>query len=603
MIDPRRRTGSLFRKIMISFCLIMLCSSIVAGLFIYRSNQSLFEEEVTSQFNKTNELMMQILTQKVKEIERITQLIVFQPSVVSILTRSGKTDRERSNLVEEGENTEEDPLYIELAKMYDSVSQFKLDVPYIRSMFIYNLENINYYNANESAIVMLEPSIKEYIDQKLEGTNGALIWMRLNLASRADASGSRTMIVAARQMKSTWQETYGTLILVLDEAFFGDMVQDLKETATRMYLLNREGSLLFADSKEGYEAKIPLMDEQEDKARMRVDEDNYLFVKNESGAGQMTLVSGLSLKEIERKNEEIFRIIVLSGMISMALTVALLALANVRLLRPLRELVFSMRKIRLGQLKTRIEVRSTDELAYLGESFNDMLDHIDQLINEVFIKQLREKEAELRALQAQLNPHFLYNIFNEIYWKLYKQNVRDTAGIIKSLSDILRYSLQSAERPTTLKEELKQIQSYIDIQMELFHPDLLLNMEVDDDTLQCEIQRLILQPVIENVFVHAFTGLGTEGHKMSPDRLDIYIFKQDDRLRIDISDNGVGLPQTVLSKLQAEGGEHQDRLGIQLVKRRIELVYGSPYSLRFESEEGTGTTASYYLPFIQGGAS
>lgn len=259
--------------------------------------------------------------------------------------------------------------------------------------------------------------------------------------------------------------------------------------------------------------------------------------------------------------------------------------------------------IRLGQLKTRMEVRSADELAYLGESFNDMLDHIDQLINEVLIKQLREKEAELRALQAQLNPHFLYNIFNEIYWKLYKQNVRDTAAIIKSLSDILRYSLQSAERPTTLKEELKQIQSYIDIQMELFHPDLLLNMEVDDDTLQCEIQRLILQPVIENVFVHAFTGLGTEGQKMTPDRLDIYIYKQDDRLRIDISDNGVGLPQTVLGKLQAEGGEHQDRLGIQLVKRRIELVYGSPYSLRFESEEGIGTTASYYLPFIQGGAS
>src|SRR5690606_33756555 len=125
-------------------------------------------------------------------------------------------------------------------------------------------------------------------------------------------------------------------------------------------------------------------------------------------------------------------------------------------------------------------------------------------IRKVYIKQMSEREAELKLLQAQLNPHFLYNIFDEIYWKLYNQNVIDTAVIIKSLSDILRYSLRNVQQPTTLREELVQVRNYLNIQIELFHENLEYQIKIEDELMDCQIIRLVIQPIIENVFVHAF---------------------------------------------------------------------------------------------------
>ncbi|MEK3722752.1 cache domain-containing sensor histidine kinase [Paenibacillus sp. FSL H8-0034] len=572
-------TRSLVVKLIVSFSLIIIVTSLLTGAMIYYSNQALFQNEIKSQFFKTNEQTMERLSLKIQEVERITQSIVFQPSVTAILTSSTAA--------------REVPPYSELQQMYDLVSQARLDAPYLRAMFIYNLNGDNYYNANNGAIAMLEPSARQHIEQQLEGSNGALVWLRLKLASSADPEGVRSMIVAARQMKSTWQETYGTLILVLDESFFYEVTRELEGATGQVYLLDRKNRLLFTEQNTPDPSAIPLQFTDDISAITMTGQGKYLFVRKESASVHFKLISGLSLKEIEKKNADIFKMIAFSGLISIVLTGLLLSIVSARLLHPLNELVISMRKIRTGQLKTRIVVRTRDELAFLGESFNDMIDHINTLINEVYVKQLREKEAELRALQAQLNPHFLYNIFNEIYWKLYVQNVRDTAAIIKSLSTILRYSLKPIEQATTLKEELEQIHNYINIQMELFHPDLELLMDIDPLVLPNEIQRLILQPTIENIFVHAFT-LRTNVDKK---RLTIHAYEQENVLCIDITDNGKGIPSPLLHKLQQpDRDNHREHLGIQNVKRRIELVYGSPFGLQLLSVEGAGTTASYLLP-------
>jgi two-component system sensor histidine kinase YesM len=575
-------TRRLVVKLILSFSLIIITTSSITGAMIYRSNQALFQEEVKSQFFKTNEQTMERLSQKIREVERITQSIVFQPTVVSILT-SSTTTKEINKI----------PPYSELQQMYDLVSQAKLDAPNLRAMFIYNLHGDNYYSSNYGAITTLEPTVQSHIEQQLIDSNGALVWLRLKLASTADPEGYRSMIVAARQMKSTWQETYGTLVLVLDEAFFSDVTRELEGDTGKVYLLDRKNRLLYTEQQSSDITEIPLQYSEEISSILTTGQGKYIFVKKESASVHFKLVSGLSLQEMDKKNVDIFKMIAFSGFVSILLTGLLLSIVSARLLRPLNELVISMRKIRSGQLKTRIVVRTQDELAFLGETFNDMIDHINTLINEVFLKQLREKEAELRALQAQLNPHFLYNIFNEIYWKLYVQNVKDTAGIIKSLSNILRYSLKPIELATTLKDELEQINSYINIQMELFHPDLELQMHIEEQPLPNEIQRLILQPTIENVFVHAFT------HKTNLDkkRLTIHAYQKEDMLRIDVTDNGKGIPPQMLQELQALGIDSpREHLGIQNVKRRIELVHGPAFGLQFSSDVGVGTTVSYFLP-------
>ncbi|GMK47974.1 sensor histidine kinase [Paenibacillus glycanilyticus] len=579
-------TRSLVVKLILSLSLIVILTSSITGIIVYRSNQNMFREEIRSQFLQNNKQALQRINQNIHEVERISQSIVFHPTVVKILTNS---------LNNEGKVEQ-------LQLMYDMVSQAKLDAPHIRAMFIFNLRGDSYYNANYGAVSMLDKPTRSIINQELEGTNGALTWFRLKLTSSADPSGYRYMIIAARVMKSTYQETYGTLVLVLDEGFFSEVIDDIGQTGGIVYLLDRKDRLLFsqrsqddATAETDYPDSIPLQHDQEERASVvqSTAQGNYLFVKNISDSGIFKLISGLGLSALDKRNADILKTIAISGLSSILLTGLLLTLTSTRLLRPLGNLVSGMRRLRSGQMNARVEVRSKDELAFLGESFNDMADNIQKLIDEVLLKQLREKEAELRAIQAQLNPHFLYNILNEIYWKLYLQNAKDTAGIIQSLSKILQYSLKPIEQPSTLREELEQLRSYINIQMSLFHPDLELDIQTDEQLLGMEMQRLLLQPAVENVFVHAFADKTKADKKL----LRIHVYQEQEHLRVDVTDNGKGIEPETLLKLEAgERDVHGNHLGIHNVERRIQLVYGAPYGLRFESRPNAGTTVSFILP-------
>ncbi|NIK69102.1 histidine kinase [Paenibacillus sp. BK720] len=579
-------TRSLVVKLILSLSLIVILTSSITGIIVYRSNQNMFREEIRSQFLQNNKQALQRINQNIHEVERISQSIVFHPTVVKILTNSLNNE----DKVEQ------------LQLMYDMVSQAKLDAPHIRAMFIFNLRGDSYYNANYGAVSMLDKPTRSIINQELEGTNGALTWFRLKLVSSADPSGYRYMIIAARQMKSTFQETYGTLVLVLDEGFFSEVIDDIGQDDGIVYLLDRKDRLLFsqrsqddASAESDYPETIPLQHDREERASIvqSTDRGNYLFVKNTSDSGIFKLISGLGLSALDKRNADILKTIAISGLSSILLTGLLLTLTSTRLLRPLGNLVSGMRRLRSGQMNTRVEVRSKDELAFLGESFNDMADNIQTLVDEVLLKQLREKEAELRAIQAQLNPHFLYNILNEIYWKLYLQNAKDTAGIIQSLSKILQYSLKPIQQPSTLREELEQLRSYINIQMSLFHPDLELDIRTDEHLLCMEMQRLLLQPAVENVFVHAFADKTKADKKL----LRIHVYREQEHLRVDVTDNGKGIEPEMLRKLAAgERDVHGNHLGIHNVERRIQLVYGTPYGLRFESWPDAGTTVSFILP-------
>ncbi|GLX67223.1 sensor histidine kinase [Paenibacillus glycanilyticus] len=581
-------TKSLVVKLILSLSLIVILTSSITGIIVYRSNQKMFREEIRSQFLQNNKQALQRINQNIHEVERSSQTIVFHPTVVSILTKS-LTNEDRVE---------------QLQLMYDMVSQVKLDAPHVRAMFIYNLRGESYYNANFGAVSMLDQSTRSRINEELEGTNGALTWFRMKLKSTADPSGYRNMVIAARQMKSTYQETYGTLVLVLDEGFFSEVIDDIGEDNNIIYLLDNKDRLLFSEKNEDdldYEPDvIPLQHEENEQTSViqATDQGNYLFVKNISDSGVFKLISGLGLNALDKRNADILKTIAISGLSSILLTGLLLTLTSTRLLRPLGNLVSGMRRLRSGQMNARVEVRSKDELAFLGESFNDMADHIQTLIDEVLLKQLREKEAELRAIQAQLNPHFLYNILNEIYWKLYLQNAKDTAGVIQSLSKILQYSLKPIEQPSTLREELEQLRSYINIQMALFHPDLELDMQTDEHLLGIDMQRLLLQPAVENVFVHAFADKTTADKKL----LRIHVYQEQEHLRVDVTDNGKGIKPERLRQLEAgERDPHGNHLGIHNVERRIQLVYGAPYGLQFVSEADAGTTVSFILPISKEG--
>ncbi|SDN33203.1 two-component system, sensor histidine kinase YesM [Paenibacillus sp. yr247] len=571
-------------KLILSLSLIILLAFGVTGYLTYTYNLKLFEEEISKQFSRTNEEALAKMELKVQEIVRVSQTVVFNPQIEKLIRR-----------INSQEDTDAFNLYYDKKQIEEQIFQIKSDAPYITGMYLYDLNgNPSYFSYTTSSINNMDASTFQTIQSKLSNTYGNLAWMSMSLPSSIEPSGFRKTIIIARLMKNSSLNTYGVLVMAVDESFFASSLKELTKDGTgEVYLFNENKELLYSNSlQETAEKEQQLRNLNETQVM-----NNHLYVQGESKATSFKLVSSTSLSEIQAKNKDLSKRIVYTGLISILLTSVLIVLSTGKLLRPLKDLLLGLRKVRSGDFDTRIEIRTKDELAYIAESFNAMAEQVGRLIKEVYLTQLSEREAELKALQVQLNPHFLHNMFNEIYWKLYLQNEKETAALIATISEMLKYSLMPVRTLTTVREEFQQIRNYVKLQTELFETDLETIIQADEQILDSEIMRFLLQPLVENVFVHGFRN------KVSHKVLLIRARNNDGFLEIEVTDNGCGMDETAISLLLGPKGtslpqrsDGRESLGVRSVVRRIELVYGQPYRLEVSSVVDSGTTMRLILP-------
>ncbi|KRF05972.1 hypothetical protein ASG89_19690 [Paenibacillus sp. Soil766] len=572
-------------KLILSLSIIILLAFCLTGYLTYRYNLKLFEEEISKQFTSTNEEALAKLDLKVQEVVRISQTVVFNPSIEKVISRI--------NLNEDSDAFDR---YYDKKLIEDQVYQLKSDAPYITGMYLYDLNgNPSYFSYTTAAINVPDENVFKVIRSKISDTSGDLVWISVPLASSIEPSGYRNTIIVARFMKNSSLTTYGVLVMAFDESFFSGSLKELTKAGQgQVYLFNKNRELLFTNSPVQLN-QLSLLQNMNSTQLM----EHHLYVQGESEVTNFKLVSGTSLTEIQSRSRDLFKMIVYSGLVSIILASVLIVLSTGNLLRPLKDLMLGLRKVRSGDFDARIEIRTHDELAYMGESFNAMAEQVGRLIKEVYLTQLSEKEAELKALQAQLNPHFLHNMFNEIYWKLYLQDETETAALIAAISEMLKYSLMPVRTLTTVKEEFQQIRNYLKIQKELFEKDLETIIQLDEDVMDVQVMRSLLQPLVENVFMHAFRNMVS--HKV----LIIKASSRGDYLEIDVTDNGCGMDEKAISQILGVQGtslpyrtDGRESLGVRSVVRRIELVYGPPFRMEIASVIGSGTNMRLILPLL-----
>lgn len=562
----------------------------IAGYWTYNSNQKLFREEMSKQISITNQEALAKLELRVQEMKRISQTIVFNPEIEEMIRRYNEyrhSDRYR--------------MYLEMGKIDDLINQLKSDAPYITGLYMFDLSGQSvYYRYNTPSIETLNTSTFRSIRTKIEPTSGELVWMNMPMPSSIEPTGMRNTIVAARWMKNSQLQKYGILVVMIDESLLSSNLKELmKDGQGKVFLFNRRNELLYSNDKLVSKENLDEIRQQSDNQVIG----DYLFVRNES-VNRLTdsflLVSAKSMNGIKARNKELFDRLLLTGLLIALITSLSIAFAMKRLLRPIGDLLSGLQRLRSGKFETRIAVRSNDEIAFIGESFNAMAQHVEQLIKKVYLTQLSERDAELKALQSQLNPHFLHNFFNEIYWKLEEKGDNDTAELIAAVAGMLRHSLMPVRLPTTVREEIAQIQNYVKVQAELFETELSFKLDVEDSVLGYEMMRALFQPLVENVFMHAFRN------KISDKLLHVKVWRDDDFLRIDITDNGCGMAKSLQGKLLDEAdmlreddGGRRESLGVRSVARRIELLYGTPFRMEMDSELNVGTRIRIYLPARQ----
>jgi two-component system sensor histidine kinase YesM len=270
-----------------------------------------------------------------------------------------------------------------------------------------------------------------------------------------------------------------------------------------------------------------------------------------------------------------------------------------QILRPIDKLQRYMKNVDYSKNIQLVRSLGNNEFAILAHNFNDMLGRLRRLGDQIKEKEIegldlekRKKEAQLTALQSQMNPHFLYNIFTSINM-LVKGNQNDKASeMINATGKLLRFGLYRGDQIITVEEELEHVSAYIRVQGIRYKDRVQVIREWDDSIHQFRMPKFIIQPLVENVFEHASSRL-----KTLVLHIRIYI-KDDHDLVIEIEDNGIGLNGEQLEALQLRLNrlEPSEHIGLQNVQERIQLFYGSSYGLTIESVKEQGTKVIVRLP-------
>ena len=304
-------------------------------------------------------------------------------------------------------------------------------------------------------------------------------------------------------------------------------------------------------------------------------------------------------KEVNSVNNYTLIIVFLCLLFSLPLIILVSSL----LTAPIKKLLKSMKRFQQGNFNERVEFKYKDEIGQLGEGYNTMVENIRELIDKAYVLQIKEHEAELNALQAQINPHFLYNTLDTIFWKAEAQGEKEISEMVYSLSKLFRLSLNRGKGSTLVAREKELIEHYLLLQKIRFKSKLSYEIHISTDILGYVIPKLILQPFVENSILHGLEGKENGG------TVKVTGVLQGDKLLFIIEDDGIGIDPGQINKLfipedEKDSGQSPNPSGgyaVRNVNERLNLNFGENYTLRFTSTPGCGTRVEMTIPAIISG--
>ncbi|WP_407268559.1 sensor histidine kinase [Radiobacillus sp. PE A8.2] len=269
--------------------------------------------------------------------------------------------------------------------------------------------------------------------------------------------------------------------------------------------------------------------------------------------------------------------------------------------KPLKKLTKSMYLVQRGDFNQRVEFRGNDEVGALGRGYDMMVQRIKRLIDDVYMSQLRQKEAELKSLQAQIHPHFLYNTLDTIFWKAQQRKETEIADMIYSLSQFFRLSLSDGKEFVTIGNELLLVENYLALQKTRFVNKFSYEIQINEELKNILVPKLLIQPLVENSIIHGLNLVDDNGF------IYIHISKEKEYLLLEVMDNGAGIESSRLQQLNAylqatatnqpiRPEEQRPGYALMNISERLKLKYDAQATMMIESTQGVGTKIKIKVP-------
>ena len=463
---------------------------------------------------------------------------------------------------------------------------------------------------------------KEYFDKYLnilKSKKGVPVWSvvnaeneehMVNYATSAQQLSKSNGILLGRAIKSLTQgDIIGSLIIRTNESFFSDIYKDVDiGKDADIFVLDSLGFIVSSRNLEIALATPYKETQLFEQIKYNHDRGNRVFNLDIGGTPHLIsyahivnadwfVVSTIPYSYLNSESEKTMTNIILLGLLCFLLAVILSILFSKSISSPLKKLTRAMNEATKGNLSINIKDNSKDEIGEVAENFNIMLNEIRNLMEDIKSKERQKRNAELKTLQAQINPHFLSNTLNTVKWLANIQKAENIENIITSLIQLLHVSIGKGEDLISIREEIEYIEHYLNIQEYRYFNKFKVKFEIEEEIMECKIVKLLLQPVVENSLIHGIEPMDGQGV------IIIKGFKYEGVIKIIVTDNGVGIPEEVLKNLLVGKGvvnkSHFSGIGINNVHERIKMYFGEQFGLNIQSVPKLFTTVEITIPIIE----
>ena len=415
-------------------------------------------------------------------------------------------------------------------------------------------------------------------------------------------------IMNTRTIQSADEQELGTLYIDVSADYFDGIINETDlEDGCRMYVIDRkEKVFVYSQEKENIGAGIGKLEDylpemEEDKQYIKAD-GNYFIYRLIPGTDWL-VAEEIPAFNLENSYQEIQTNILIIIGFSVILLMIIYFFYSKMMNKPIRTLKDAMEQIQDGNLDTRVTIKSNDEVGFLAKGLNQMTENLQNHIQQVYIAEIRQRDAEIEALKTQIQPHYLYNTLDVIRMTAITNDDNVTAEMIDSLSGQLKYLIGNARDMVTLQAEIDSIRNYFKIIRIRYENRFELEINIEENLLGLEVPQLIIQPVVENAVKYGLKPKSGTGV------IAVNAREEDGCLEITVMDNGVGMEperlKTVQERLESpETVKHpkskRASLGLKNVYDRIKLMFGDTDGLEISSFENIGTMVKYRLPIIDG---
>lgn len=480
----------------------------------------------------------------------------------------------------------------------------------IVSIFIYNSNGYPYYFTSKEPVVndFNMHSQKWYPPLASAKNYGFTMFSDIHHPPQIDNSRSYVVSLMRNIRSISDFSIQGQAEIQIDPNAFKKVLNDTElqsdGTARHMTLVDSSGKVIYSDQEQyapgdNFNPEIFSYARNSSDPELQPKSDSILVSVQHSSYSGWYLIGETDREIIMKDIRKIVSLFVIFGIISVSLIMILGFFISREITKPIELLKRKVRELEHGDFDSQIILNSNDEFSRLADSFNEMSQKLKEYVQRIYTVEGQKREAEIAALQAQINPHFTLNTLNTIKYLATLQNSTNIVAMLEDFTILIKTALKSPNELITLEEELNRIKAFFRIQEISSFGKIKMELKYDENVLDCLTIGLILQPIVENAVFHGIKPK-MESHQIQTGRIQILVDAIEDNVLIHIIDDGVGMDQNDADRLLSQNGSG---IGVKNVNTRIKLRFGEQYGLSINSAVGKGCDVLIRLPQIRKGAS